>query len=122
MNTGNFDAWWLAWSTSKDCDVDEMLNVGQQAYLVSVCKLAFAAGQGRSSQETFDAAARKAYAAMEDSSGHVFEHCLKVRCVWCRRSPRAKGRCGAWFQTFLWHLRYELTGVYGVPKSEEVEK
>jgi len=39
-----FEAWWRKWSTSEYCQIDDYLSLGQQGYLVSVCKLAFAAG------------------------------------------------------------------------------
>lgn len=56
---------------------------------------------------TFDewqAAKRLADARMKANNGHSFITILKTRCQFCGRSRRAKGRCGAWFQTFLSHL------------------
>ena len=41
---------------------------------------------------------------MKDSNGHSYETILKTRCIYCRRSPRDKRRCGAWFQTFIGQL------------------
>lgn len=41
---------------------------------------------------------------MKASNGHYFVTILKTRCQHCRRSPRTRGRCGGWFQTFLAHL------------------
>ncbi len=41
---------------------------------------------------------------MKASNGHYFIVMLKTRCQWCGRSPKAKGRCGGWFQTFLAQL------------------
>lgn len=41
---------------------------------------------------------------MKAANGHSFETILKTRCVYCWRSPKAKGRCSAWFQTFLRQL------------------
>ena len=41
---------------------------------------------------------------MKANNGHSFVTILKTRCQFCHRSVRAKGRCGAWFQTFLFHL------------------
>lgn len=38
------------------------------------------------------------------NNGHSFITILKTRCQFCGRSPRAKGICRAWFQTFLWQL------------------
>lgn len=38
---------------------------------------------------------------MKANNGHAFLTILKTRCQHCGRSPRAKGRCGAWFQTFI---------------------
>jgi len=69
-------------------------------------------------KEAFDAACVKADSAMKANNGHQFEIILKTRCVWCNRSPRAKGRCSSWFATFLWHLSGELTGVYGAPEPD----
>lgn len=70
----------------------------------------------RCSKEAFDAACIRADAAMKQSNGHQFETILKTRCIWCRRSPASKGRCGSWFRTFLFQLSGELTGVYGEPR------
>lgn len=41
---------------------------------------------------------------MKRDNGHCFVIILKTRCQFCGRSPKATGRCGQWFQTFLWHL------------------
>lgn len=41
---------------------------------------------------------------MKANNGHSFVTILKTRCQFCGRSRKAKGRCGQWFQTFLWHL------------------
>lgn len=41
---------------------------------------------------------------MKRNNGHVFITILKTRCQHCGRSPQAKGRCRAWFQTFVGHL------------------
>ena len=41
---------------------------------------------------------------MKATNGHYYEIILKTRCVFCRRSPRDKRRCGAWFQTFIYQL------------------
>ena len=73
-------------------------------------------------KERFDEACRDADIAMKESGGHVFEHILKSRCIWCGRSPRAKGRCRGWFNTFLWHLSGDLTGTFGAPRPAEGEK
>lgn len=70
-------------------------------------------------KEQFYAACIKADEKTKGSNGHQFETILKTRCLWCRRSPSAKGMCGAWFQTFLYQLSGELTGVYGVPRKQE---
>ncbi len=42
--------------------------------------------------------------AMKATNGHSFVTILKTRCQFCNRSPKAKGKCGAWFQTFLFQL------------------
>ncbi len=41
---------------------------------------------------------------MKANNGHAFITMLKTRCQHCGRSPKAKGRCGGWFHTFLGHL------------------
>jgi len=41
---------------------------------------------------------------MKASNGHLFLTMLKTRCQYCGRSPRAKGRCGSWFRTYLTQL------------------
>jgi hypothetical protein len=41
---------------------------------------------------------------MKASNGHAFMTILKTRCQHCGRSRNARGRCGAWFQTYLGHL------------------
>lgn len=69
--------------------------------------------------EEFSEAAIRADAAMHESNGHSFFHILKTRCEHCGRSPKARGRCGGWFQTFLACLSEELTGVRGVPRRPE---
>lgn len=33
--------------------------------------------------------------------GHSYLTILKTRCQYCGRSPKQKGRCAGWFQTFL---------------------
>lgn len=38
---------------------------------------------------------------MKVQNGHSFVTILKTRCQYCGRSPDAKGRCRAWFQTFI---------------------
>jgi hypothetical protein len=73
------------------------------------------------SKEQFDSACNKADAAMKEANGHVFEHMLKTRCIWCGRSPNVKGKCSGWFNSFLWHLSGELTGTYGAPHKPKEE-
>lgn len=41
---------------------------------------------------------------MKETNGHSYVTILKTRCQFCGRSPRQKGKCGAWFQTFLFQL------------------
>lgn len=41
---------------------------------------------------------------MKAKNGHSFITILKTRCQFCGRSPKAKGNCRAWFQTFLSEL------------------
>lgn len=40
--------------------------------------------------------------------GHTFLVVLKTRCIYCKRSPKVKTRCGRWFDTFLSHLENVL--------------
>ncbi len=58
---------------------------------------------------------------MKVNNGHSFVHILKTRCQYCGRSPRMKGRCSQWFQTFVALLAGELTGIYGVPDEPVIE-
>lgn len=44
---------------------------------------------------------READAEMKAKNGHQFVHILKTRCEHCGRSPKAKGKCRGWFQTFI---------------------
>lgn len=69
-------------------------------------------------KEVFDAACVRANTSMQEKNGHTYEHVLKTRCIWCHRSPSQPGKCSGWFQTFLWNLSGELTGVYGAPTGE----
>lgn len=54
--------------------------------------------------EQWEAAKIEADRRMKEENGHSFETILKTRSTYCRRSPRAKGKCGAWFQTFIRQL------------------
>jgi hypothetical protein len=58
--------------------------------------------------ETYRAACERADAAMKAKNGHSFEISLKTRCIYCGRSPKAKGKCRGWFMTFLQLLEWEL--------------
>jgi hypothetical protein len=67
---------------------------------------------------TFEEYCRAVIAAnsrMKEKNGHSFIHILKTRCQYCGRSPRQKGRCSGWFQTFVALLAGELTGTIGIP-------
>jgi hypothetical protein len=72
--------------------------------------------------EQYSEAAHKADASMKANNGHSFIHILKTRCQWCHRSPKARGRCSGWFQTFLEQLAWELTDVQGMPEPKVVPK
>lgn len=37
---------------------------------------------------------------MKQTNGHSFLTVLKTRCVYCRKSPKVKTKCGRWFDTF----------------------
>lgn len=41
---------------------------------------------------------------MKETEGHSYMTILKTRCQYCRRSPNQKGKCSAWFSTFIDHL------------------
>jgi len=38
---------------------------------------------------------------MRASNGHSYITTLKTRCQHCGRSPNQKGKCSAWFSTFI---------------------
>lgn len=63
---------------------------------------------GKLSSEAYEEACKRADARMKSKNGHQFETILKTRCIHCGRSPKAKGKCGGWFQTFIECLRQEL--------------
>lgn len=50
-------------------------------------------------------------ARMKQNNGHYFVVTLKTRCQYCGRSPKARGKCGAWFQTFIAHLDTVLLNI-----------
>jgi hypothetical protein len=52
----------------------------------------------------FQAMKAEADKRMKASNGHYFVTILKTRCQFCGRSPKARGLCGFWFQTFLFEL------------------
>jgi hypothetical protein len=54
------------------------------------------------------AAYERADASMKAKEGHSYLIILKTRCQYCGRSPNQKGKCKAWFQTFLDCLTTEL--------------
>jgi hypothetical protein len=43
-------------------------------------------------------------ARMKQDNGHSYLTVLKTRCQLCGRSPKQKGKCPYWFDTFLSHL------------------
>jgi len=45
---------------------------------------------------------------MKASNGHSYVTILKTRCQYCNRSPTQKGRCKAWFQTFIHNYKLIL--------------
>lgn len=58
--------------------------------------------------QEYRSACERADAKMKEKNGHTFVTILKTRCRYCGRSPKAKGTCGQWFQTFLDLLGVEL--------------
>jgi len=71
--------------------------------------------------EEFHEALKIADEIMKRNNGHTFETILKTRCVYCRKSPKVKTRCGAWFQTFINKLEYVLLNFESI-KAERNEK
>lgn len=59
-------------------------------------------------REAYDLCCKRADDRMKAKNGHTFEHSLKTRCIFCGRSPKAKGRCRGWFMTFINLLWYEM--------------
>lgn len=45
---------------------------------------------------------------MKVNNGHSFETILKTRCIYCRRSPKVKTKCGSWFMTLHNNLLHIL--------------
>lgn len=72
--------------------------------------------------EEYGEAVLKADASMKADNGHSFVQILKCRCRWCHRSPKAKGRCRGWFNTFVMQLAGELTGTFGIPEKPKDAK
>jgi hypothetical protein len=61
------------------------------------------------SRERYDAICGEVDAQMKARNGHSFEIFLKTRCIYCGRSPKAKGKCRGWFMTFINLLYYRLS-------------
>ncbi len=55
--------------------------------------------------EKLDKYLEEADERMKASNGHSFVTILKTRCQYCGRSKNQKGRCKAWFQTFIDNLK-----------------
>jgi len=51
---------------------------------------------------------KKADVEMKKTDGHQYLTILKTRCQLCGRSPKQKGKCRGWFQTFLDKLYIEI--------------
>jgi hypothetical protein len=62
--------------------------------------------------DEFKAACKVADEKMKADNGHSYFIMLKTRCHHCGRSPKQKGTCPRWFDTFLGHLSQELTDVH----------
>lgn len=60
------------------------------------------------SRERYDQLCKEADEEMKARNGHSFEIILKTRCIYCGRSPKAKGKCRGWFMTFINILYYKL--------------
>lgn len=52
-------------------------------------------------RDEWNALLTDADASMKRSDGHAFFTALKTRCMRCGRSPRQKGRCAGWLNTFM---------------------
>jgi hypothetical protein len=50
------------------------------------------------------AACQEADRRMKESNGHSYIRSHKTRCQYCGRSPKQRGKCARWFDTFVWHL------------------
>lgn len=59
-------------------------------------------------REAYDLCCKRADERMKAKDGHSFETILKTRCIYCGRSPKAKGKCRGWFMTFIDLLWDEL--------------
>ncbi len=42
---------------------------------------------------------------MKRNNGHRFVTMLKTRCQYCGKSPRQKGNCSYWFESFITGLK-----------------
>ncbi len=67
--------------------------------------------------------ASEADAEMKRSNGHRYQIILKTRCTKCGRSPRQKGKCPGWVNTYTEILhekveRYLTVNVYGDSKQD----
>ncbi len=62
----------------------------------------------RLTHEQWEKALRIADKQMKDSNGHFYWRMLKTRCSNCGRSPKQKGKCSGWFQTFIQRLETVL--------------
>lgn len=49
---------------------------------------------------------------MKESNGHSYMTILKTRCQYCGRSPKQKGKCPAWVNTYM-DILYRLLNSAG---------
>jgi len=48
---------------------------------------------------------------VKETNGHNYITMLKTRCQNCGRSPKAKGKCGAWLNYFMSLFELKLRGL-----------
>jgi len=58
--------------------------------------------------EQIQQAFKNADKRMKENNGHRFIQILKIRCEYCNRSPKQKGRCRYWYQTLFTFAIEEL--------------
>jgi len=52
-------------------------------------------------KEKWDKMLKEVDTEIKETGGHIYEICLKTRCMYCGRSPKQKGKCPAWLNVFF---------------------